>query len=34
MKMEGVEIVMAKGGIEEAGERGTSPVKTLCKKKG
>ena len=34
MKMNGVEIIMAKDGIEEAGEGGTSPAKTLCKKKG
>ena len=32
--MEGVEIVMAKDDIEEAGERGTRPAKTLFKKKG
>ena len=34
LKMEGMKIVMAKDSVEEVRERGTSPTKTLCMKKG
>ena len=34
MKMEGVEIIMAEDGVEEPEKGGTSPAKTMCKKKG
>ena len=34
MKIEGMGLVMVQDGIEETGERGASPAKTLCRKKG